>query len=139
MPGAVRAELGNVARMRLARQPPGNTSSATSLVHEVWRRMKGRDSVRWHSGSDFFAAAAVLMRNVLVARRFFVGMTIEEAAQVLEVSARTAHSAGPSHERGSTTVSAARKSLRIGRRFRVRIPNGSYTSHASRQGNGHSR
>jgi RNA polymerase sigma factor (TIGR02999 family) len=145
--GAVYAELRNVARMRLARQPPGNTLSATALVHEVWLRMKGSGSVRWRSRSDFFAAAAVLMRNVLVDRarekstkkrggdqkrsdltpgqlsapmpsadllalrealvdleredprsarlvalRFFVGMTIEEAAQVLEVSARTARS-----------------------------------------------
>jgi RNA polymerase sigma factor (TIGR02999 family) len=145
--GAVYSELRNVARMRLARQPPGSTLSATALVHEVWLRMKGSGSIRWRSRNEFFAAAAVLMRNILVDRarekatrkrggdrkrsdvtpgqlsaplpsadllalrealvdleredprsarlvalRFFVGMTIEEAAQVLGVSARTARS-----------------------------------------------
>lgn len=145
--GAVYAELRNLARLRLARQPPGSTLSATALVHEVWLRMKGSGSERWRSRSEFFAAASILMRNILVDRarekatqkrggdqkradvtprqlsapmpsddllalrealvvleqedprsarlvalRFFVGMTIEEAAQVLEVSERTARS-----------------------------------------------
>jgi len=145
--GAVYAELRNVARLRLARQPPGHTLSATALVHEVWLRMQGSGSIRWNSRSEFFAAAGTLMRNILVDRarekatrkrggdqkradvtpqhlsaplpsddllalrealieleredprsarlvvlRFFVGMTIEEAAQVLEVSPRTARS-----------------------------------------------
>lgn len=142
---AVYAELRNVARLRLARQPPGQTLTATALVHEVWLRMEGSGSTRWQSRAEFFAAAGTLMRNILVdcARekgslkrgggrkrvdvtprklsaplpsddlqavhealqeleredprsaqlvvlRFFAGMTIEEAAEVLGVSSRTA-------------------------------------------------
>ena len=145
--GAVYAELREVARLRLAGQPAGQTLTATALVHEVWLRMKGSGSMHWHSRSQFFAAAGTLMRNILVDRarekaaqkrggdrkrspvtprqlsaplpsddlqavhealaelerddpraarlvalRFFAGMTIEEAAQALDVSQRTARS-----------------------------------------------
>ena len=66
--GAVYAELRNFARMRLARQPPGTNLSATARVHAGWLRMRGRGSIRWNSRRDFFAAAGVLMRNILVDR-----------------------------------------------------------------------
>ena len=66
--GAVYAELREVARLRLAGQPAGQTLTATALVHEVWLRMKGSGSMRWHSRGEFFAAAGTLMRNILVDR-----------------------------------------------------------------------
>ena len=37
----VYGELRNVARHRLAQLPPGQSISATALVHEVWLRIEG--------------------------------------------------------------------------------------------------
>jgi RNA polymerase sigma factor (TIGR02999 family) len=65
---AMYAELRNTARRRLARQPPGQTLTATALVHEVWLRMQKSGSTRWRSRAEFFAAAATLMRNILIDR-----------------------------------------------------------------------
>lgn len=140
----VYGELRNVARHRLAQLPPGQTLSATALVHEVWLRIEGSPTVEWKSRAHFFAAAGTLMRNILVDRvreksslkrggehvrvdlttrdlgadtnadleavhealdeleaedaraaqlvmlRFFAGMTLEEAAEALEMSERSA-------------------------------------------------
>jgi RNA polymerase sigma factor (TIGR02999 family) len=66
--GAMYSELRNTARRRLARQPPGQTLTATALVHEIWLRMQGAGSTQWKSRAEFFAAAGTLMRNILVDR-----------------------------------------------------------------------
>lgn len=65
---AMYAELRNAARRRLARQAPGQTLTATALVHEVWLRMQKSGSTHWKSRKNFFAAAGTLMRNILVDR-----------------------------------------------------------------------
>lgn len=65
---AVYAELRRCARERIARLPPGQTLGATALVHEVWLRMAARSGGGWASRAQFFAAAGVLMRNILVDR-----------------------------------------------------------------------
>ena len=65
---AMYAELRNLARRRLAHQPPGQTLTATALVHEVWLRIQRSGSTRWASRAEFFAAAGTLMRNILVDR-----------------------------------------------------------------------
>ena len=139
---AVYAELRSVAQQRLSRLPPGQTLSATALVHEAWLRIQDAPSSNWANRAQFFGAVGTLMRNILVDRareksalkrggdrmrvdlevnepsdaedlpnvaealeqleeedprsaqlvmlRFFVGMTLEEAAEALDVSARTA-------------------------------------------------
>ncbi len=147
---AVYAELRAVARQRCVRLPPGQTIGPTSLVHEVWLRMEASAGGPWVNRAQFFAAAGILMRNILVDRareksalkrggdrsreplseemaseemavdfdptidveavhealarleseepraaqlvtlRFFVGMTVEEAAAAMEISPRTA-------------------------------------------------
>ena len=65
---AVYAELRSVARDRIGRLPPGQTISATALVHEVWLRMESGSNGGWANRAHFFAAAGTLMRNILVDR-----------------------------------------------------------------------
>lgn len=139
----VYAELRQLARAKMAREPAGHTLQATALVHEAWLRL-GEQS--FENRAHFFGAAAEAMRRILVERarrklaakngagaehvdadaveiaapaakddevvavhealdalakhderkaelvklRYFAGLTIEEVADVLGVSAPTA-------------------------------------------------
>jgi RNA polymerase sigma factor (TIGR02999 family) len=62
-------ELRKLAAARVARESPGLTLDATSLVHEAYLRLvdDGRDE-RWDGRSHFFAAAAEAMRRILIDR-----------------------------------------------------------------------
>jgi RNA polymerase sigma factor (TIGR02999 family) len=62
----VYAELHQLARARLARQPPGQTLTPTALVHEVYVRIAGDSAVTWEGRQHFFFAAARAMRDILV-------------------------------------------------------------------------
>jgi RNA polymerase sigma factor (TIGR02999 family) len=62
----VYAELHQLARARLARQPPGQTLTPTALVHEVYLRIAGDSHVTWEGRQHFFFAAARAMRDILV-------------------------------------------------------------------------
>ena len=62
----VYAELRELARARLARQPPDQTLTATALVHEAYLRIAGADDVTWEGRQHFFFAAARAMRDILV-------------------------------------------------------------------------
>jgi RNA polymerase sigma factor (TIGR02999 family) len=62
----VYAELRELARARLARQPPGQTLQPTALVHEVYVRIAGRGNVTYQGRQHFFFAAARAMRDILV-------------------------------------------------------------------------
>jgi RNA polymerase sigma factor (TIGR02999 family) len=57
-------ELRKLAAARLAQEKPGQTLSATALVHEAYLRLAS--SQRWDSRGHFFAAAAEAMRRTLV-------------------------------------------------------------------------
>jgi len=60
-------ELRKLAAARLAAEKPGQTLSATSLVHEAYVRLVDNDaSLQWHSRGHFFAAAAEAMRRIVV-------------------------------------------------------------------------
>lgn len=60
-------ELRKLAAARLAEETPGNTLTATALVHEAYLRLVGpADAARWHNRGHFFAAAAEAMRRILV-------------------------------------------------------------------------
>jgi RNA polymerase sigma factor (TIGR02999 family) len=139
-------ELRRLAAQRLAQEAPGQTLSATALVHEAYLRLVGpADANRWQDRGHFLAAAAEAMRRILVDRarrkrslkrggsraraeldeadlaapapreellavdealdqlaatdaqsaelvklRYFVGMSIPEAAEALAISPRTA-------------------------------------------------
>src|SRR5215813_322464 len=62
----VYAELHQLARARLARQPPGQTLQPTALVHEAYLRVAGDGNVTWEGRQHFFFAAARAMRDILV-------------------------------------------------------------------------
>ncbi len=60
-------ELRRLAAARLARERPGQTLDATSLVHEAYLRLVDQDKAQqWNGRGHFFAAAAEAMRHILV-------------------------------------------------------------------------
>ena len=60
-------ELHKLAATRMAEEAPGNTLTATGLVHEAYLRLVGpADAARWDNRGHFFAAAAEAMRRILV-------------------------------------------------------------------------
>ncbi|HIF00820.1 MAG: ECF-type sigma factor [Fuerstiella sp.] len=60
-------ELRHLAAVRLAKEKPGQTLQATSLVHEAYVRLTRTDDVpRWKSRGHFFAAAAEAIRRILI-------------------------------------------------------------------------
>jgi RNA polymerase sigma factor (TIGR02999 family) len=62
----VYAELRDLARARLALQTPGQSLTATALVHEVYLRIAGDSNVTWEGRQHFFFAAARAMRDIVV-------------------------------------------------------------------------
>jgi RNA polymerase sigma factor (TIGR02999 family) len=62
-------ELRNLATARLAGEKPGQTLTATALVHEAYMRLVGGGPLQeWNGRGHFFAAAAQAMRRILVNR-----------------------------------------------------------------------
>jgi len=60
-------ELRKLAAAQMAREKPGQTLQATSLVHEAYLRLVGGEShVHWNGRGHFVAAAAEAMRRILV-------------------------------------------------------------------------
>jgi RNA polymerase sigma factor (TIGR02999 family) len=62
-------ELRRLAARKLAHEAPGQTLQATALVHEAYARLIGPDTgdePRWDGRGHFFAAAAEVMRRILV-------------------------------------------------------------------------
>jgi RNA polymerase sigma factor (TIGR02999 family) len=60
-------ELRRLAATKLAQEKPGQTLQATALVHEAYLRLVGaEEGQRWDSRGHFFAAAAEVMRRILV-------------------------------------------------------------------------
>lgn len=141
-------QLRALAGQKLAVEKPGQTLSATALVHEVYLALRREGKPQWANRRHFFVAAAQSMRRILIGRarrkqrlkrgggvkpeplpedsilvpaapaksddllalnealyrlaelderkadliclRFFVGLSIEEAAEALEISIATA-------------------------------------------------
>jgi RNA polymerase sigma factor (TIGR02999 family) len=60
-------ELRQLAAHRMTLERPGQTLSATGLVHEAYlRQVDVERAQRWNSRGHFFAAAAEAMRRILV-------------------------------------------------------------------------
>jgi RNA polymerase sigma factor (TIGR02999 family) len=60
-------ELRKLAAARLAHEKPGQTLSATALVHEAYLRLVGATpQAPWGGRGHFFAAAAEAIRRILV-------------------------------------------------------------------------
>ena len=60
------AELRRLAAVALRRERPEHTLQPTALVHEAFMRLAGVDDARWNDRDHFIAAAARVMRRVLV-------------------------------------------------------------------------
>jgi RNA polymerase sigma factor (TIGR02999 family) len=61
-------ELRQLARIKLAREKPGQTLQPTALVHEAYLRLVGATDPGWEGRRHFFAAAAEAMRRILIER-----------------------------------------------------------------------
>jgi RNA polymerase sigma factor (TIGR02999 family) len=61
-------ELRRMAARKLAAEAPGHTLQTTALVHEVWLQLAGSESSKWASRYSFLAAAADIMRHILLDR-----------------------------------------------------------------------
>jgi RNA polymerase sigma factor (TIGR02999 family) len=62
-------ELRRLAAQRLAQEKPGQTLTATALVHEAYLRLVGGEQAQdWNGRGHFFAAAAEAMRRILINR-----------------------------------------------------------------------
>jgi RNA polymerase sigma factor (TIGR02999 family) len=65
-------ELRQLAARKMAQEKPGQTLTATALVHEAYLRLFGETSKgdlqqqHWDSRGHFFAAAAEAMRRILI-------------------------------------------------------------------------
>ena len=59
-------ELRSLGRAYLNSQPPGHTLRPTELTHEFYMRAGGLRHIDWESRGQFIAAAAKVMRNLLV-------------------------------------------------------------------------
>ena len=60
-------ELRRLANQRMARERPGQTLSATDLVHEAFLRLVKKDDLCvWETKGHFYAAAAEAMRRILI-------------------------------------------------------------------------
>ena len=59
-------ELRRLAKVRMTKEKPGQTLSATALVHEAYLLLtKKGDEPVWENKRHFFAAAATSMRRIL--------------------------------------------------------------------------
>ncbi len=61
-------QLRKVAQLHMASERPGQTLSATALVHEAYLRLAGPREVPWAGRAHFYAAAAESMRRILIDR-----------------------------------------------------------------------
>ena len=64
----VYSELRGLAHRYVRREGPGQTLQTTSLVHEAYLRLVGRDEVAWQNRAHFFAVCADVMRSLLIDR-----------------------------------------------------------------------
>jgi RNA polymerase sigma factor (TIGR02999 family) len=62
----VEAELHRLASIHMRREGARHTLQTTALVNEVYLKFTGQRQARWEGRAHFFAAAAKLMRRVLV-------------------------------------------------------------------------
>lgn len=62
----VYGELRRLAQSLMKGTPPGQTLQPTALVHEAYVRLIGTEDPDWKGRSEFFAAAARSMRDILV-------------------------------------------------------------------------
>src|SRR6516162_2046058 len=59
-------ELHRLAARCMRQERADHTLQPTALIHEAYLRLVGRRTVKWESRAHFFAAAAQLMRPILI-------------------------------------------------------------------------
>ena len=59
-------ELRRLAKRHLRNERPGHTLQTTALVHEAYLKLVDRKNANWQNRVQFFAAAAQVMRHILV-------------------------------------------------------------------------
>ena len=59
-------ELKKVARGQLRNERPGHPLQPTALVHEAYLRLVDHEDHNWENRAHFYAAAANLMRRILI-------------------------------------------------------------------------
>jgi RNA polymerase sigma factor (TIGR02999 family) len=62
----VYAELRRLASRYLRHERPGHTLQTTALVHEAYLKLVDQKNASWENRVQFFAAAAKVMRHILV-------------------------------------------------------------------------
>jgi RNA polymerase sigma factor (TIGR02999 family) len=62
----VYGELRRRARECMRRERAGHTIQPTALVHEVYLRLVGQNSIEWQDRAHFFRVAATSMRRILI-------------------------------------------------------------------------
>ena len=62
----VEPELHRLAERYMCHERPGHTLQATALVNEAYLRLVDRTHPHWRNRAHFFAAAAQLMRRIMV-------------------------------------------------------------------------
>ena len=65
---SIYSELRALAARKLATEAPGQTLSATALVHEAYIVLARGDEAKWNSKGHFYVAAAEAMRRILIGR-----------------------------------------------------------------------
>lgn len=60
------AELRRLARSCMQRERPDHTLQTTALVHEVYLRLRGQETVDWKNRAHVLALAARMMRRILI-------------------------------------------------------------------------
>lgn len=59
-------ELRKLAASHLRRESANPTLQTTALVHEVYLRLVGQESVKFHNRRHFYGAAAQIIRRILI-------------------------------------------------------------------------
>jgi len=59
-------ELRRLARRYMAGQSPEHTLQTSALINEAYLRLVDQQAVEWQDRSHFFAAAAQMMRHILI-------------------------------------------------------------------------
>ena len=62
----VYAELRQMARRHMSKQPSGHTFQATELIHETYLKIAGSQEQNWQNREHFFGVASKAMRHILV-------------------------------------------------------------------------
>ena len=95
-------ELHRLARHCMRRERPGHSLQTSALVNEASMRRADYKGVKWQNRAHFVAVSARLMRRIrvelarldprkvpVVEMRFFSGLSVEETAEVIQVSPAT--------------------------------------------------